>query len=238
MKRHEDETEFDKTLKSLDSIQLDKTDKEEVFSSLKTSMEKQKGKNKVFHWSNHLLTAAFAAIFLIGGGYLFMNNIAWEQTAPQSENIKTIETVLKKIFSGPDEELKAILDNKETYIKNDNVQEFQSELMSYYLKEYGLYFEENRVEDYVMTNKLTFTELAYAKGYQLEAADIEITKDEESEDAYVFTVHVDLMSGGTESSETKVTGRINIYEEGKINTIRFARDGGTEELIKAIQTAE
>jgi hypothetical protein len=236
MKQHDEHTELDNRLKSLDSIRLEEPDKQEVYSNLRTSMENQKHRSKVFQWPNHVLTAAFVAIFLMGGGYFIATNTIWEQAAPQDENIDVIETVLEKTFSGPTEEFKTILDKKEAYIQKNNGQEYQNELLSYYQKEYGPYFEENRLQDHLMTNKLTFLELAGAKGYQLEAAKIDSKKEENNEDAYEFTVDVHYKSADNQTSVTKISGRVNIYETGKINTIRFYEDGGLAELVQAIQT--
>jgi hypothetical protein len=236
MKQYEEKTEFDETLKSLDSIILEGSDKEEIYSNLMKSIEKKKSNSGIFKWSNHFLSAAFIAFFLIGGGYFIAEKIMVEQAAPLEDNIDTIEKVLKHSFSGPDKELKQILDEKESYIDEDKVQEYQNELFSYYEKVYQPYFEENRFQDHVMNNKLTFNEWAYSNGYQLEVAKIDVKEDEKNEGAYEFTVNVQYKKDDNDVGETMVSGRVNIYESGKINTLRYYDDGGLEELIKAIQT--
>ncbi|NQD65037.1 hypothetical protein HP456_03795 [Bacillus haikouensis] len=236
MKQYDEKPEFDETLKSLDSIIMEESDKEEVYSNLMSSVEKKKSKNKVSIWSNHILSAAFIVIFLAGGGYFIADKIMVEQAAPHDDNIETIETVLKKSFSGPDKELTKILNKKESYIDEDKVQEYQNELFSYYENVYQPYFEENRFQDHVMNNKLTYNELAYSNGYHLETARIDVKEDEKTKGAYEFTVHVQYKKDENEAGETTVSGRVNIYEKGKINSLRYYDDGGLEKLAKAIQT--
>jgi hypothetical protein len=236
MKQYDEKTEFDDTLKSFDTLILEKDEKEKVYSNLMNNIEKKQRNNRVFKWSNHFLSAAFIAIFLLGGGYFIADKVLWEQAAPQENNIETIETVLEKIFSGPDKELMEIVDEKESYIDEDNVQEYQSELYSYYENVYQPYFAGNRFQEHVMNNKLTFNELAYSRGYQLDAVKLDVKEDKKTEGAYEFTVNVLYRKGEEEGSVIKVSGRINIYENGKINLLRFYKDGGAEGLTKAIQT--
>ncbi|WP_374053868.1 hypothetical protein [Rossellomorea sp. FM04394] len=238
MKQYDDKNEFDQTLKSFNSVVMDESEKEEVYSNLMNSFEKKKRKNRIFKWSNHILTAALVAIFLIGGGYFIADKILLEQAAPEdNKNIETIETVLEQAFTGPDKELKQILNEKESYIADNKVKEYQNELFSYYEDVFQPYFEGNRFQDHVMNNKLNLTELAYSKGYQLDAQEIEVKKDEKAEDAYNFSFIVQYKIDEIKVGEIKLSGRVNVYEEGKINTLRFY-DGSIEELINAFHKEE
>lgn len=235
MKQYDENKEYDLTLKSLDSITMEESDKKEVYSDLIHSIEKKKGIGRGFNWSIHLLSAAFIMIFLVGGGYLIAEKILWEQAAPEDENIETIETVLENVFSGPDKELKKILDDQDSYIEEDRVQEYQSDLYSYYENIYQPYFEENTFQGHINTNQLTFTQLAYFKGYQLKADKINVKEDEKTDGAYNFTVNVHYYKGDNKEGEIKVSGRVNIYDTGKINTLKYYDNGGLEELVKIIQ---
>ncbi|TYR72495.1 hypothetical protein FZC79_22535 [Rossellomorea vietnamensis] len=235
MKQYDENKEYDKTLKSLDSITMGESDKEDVYSDLIHSIEKKKGIGRGFNWPVQLLSAAFIMIFLVGGGYLIAEKILWEQAAPEDENIETIETVLDNVFSGPDKELKKLLDDQDSYIEEDKAQEYQSNLYSYYENIYQPYFEENTFQGHINTNQLTFTQLAYYKGYQLKADKINVKEDEKTDGAYNFTVNVHYYKGDIKEGDIKVTGRVNIYNTGKINTLKFYDDGGLEELIKIIQ---
>ncbi len=173
-------------------------------------------------------------IFLIGG-YFIADKILLDQAAPQDENIETIETVLEIVFTGPDKELKNILDDEESYVEQDKVQEYQNDLYSHYEDIYQPYFEENTFQGHINTNQLTFTQLAYYKGYQLKADKIDVIEDEKTDGAYNFTVNVQYYKGDIKEGEIKVSGRVNIYNTGKINTMKFYNDGGLEELVKTIQ---
>jgi hypothetical protein len=237
MKQYDDKNEFDQTLKSFNSVVMDDSEKEEVYSNLMNSFEKKHRKNRIFKWSNHILTAALVAIFLIGGGYFIADKILLEQAAPEDNNIETIEAVLEQAFTGPDKELKQILDEKESYIADNKVKEYQNELFSYYEDVFQPYFEGNRFQDHVMSNKLNLNELAYSKGYQLDAQEIDVKKDEKAEDAYNFSFIVQYKKDEIKVGEIKLSGRVNIYEEGKINTLRFY-DGSIEELINAFHKEE
>jgi hypothetical protein len=236
MKQFDEKSEFDETLKSIDSISMNEADKNEVYSKLMNSIQQKKSKNRVFTWSNHILSAAFVMLFLIGGAYFIANQLMVDQAAPQDKQVEAIEAVLNQSFSGPDQELKEILDKEESYIEEDNFQQYQAELLTYYEAVYQPYFAENRIQQYVMENKLTFNQLAYSNGYQLKVSKIDVKEDKDNEGAFDFTVLVQTIKGENDVDEIKVSGRINIDENGKINTIRYFDNGGLAELVKSIQS--
>ncbi|QTC41621.1 hypothetical protein I7V34_21710 [Bacillus sp. V3] len=236
MKQFDEKTEFDETLKTMDSISMNGTDRHEVYSKLTDSMQQKKRKSSVINWSHPILSAIFVLLFLIGGGTFIVNQLMVEQAAPQEKHSDTIKAALKQSFSGPDNELKEILDQKESYLEEDKFQQYQDELLTYYDEVYQPYFKKNKIQEYVMENTLTFPEMAYVKGYRLKASSINVTEDKNNEGAFDFTVDVQTVKGGGKVDEVKVSGRVHIGDDGKIQSLRYPESGGLSALVQSIQS--
>ena len=134
------------------------------------------------------------------------------------ENAETIQTFLKKEFTGPDQELSDAF-------KQDGA--FPPELKGYVEENYKPLVMD--WEDMFNTNHILFYQrMAYEKGYQLKPTKIEMKKDQDL--AYEYEVKVEYEKNG-ESNTTTVSGRMNLNDDGKIVTIRNMDDGGLLEKL-------
>jgi hypothetical protein len=136
------------------------------------------------------------------------------------ENVKTIQTFLKKEFTGPSDELKYALEQDGA---------FPPELKDY--------IEENykplviNLDDMINSNHvLVFQRFAYGNGYQLKPTNIDIQKVQDN--AYDYEVKVEYRKDGQKKTAT-ITGRINLNDDGKIVTIRNMDDDGLLELMNS-----
>lgn len=136
-------------------------------------------------------------------------------------NMKTIQTYLEYEFTGPNEKLSTIFD------KGLNSPELQ------------VYIEENykplisNIEQMVSNNYVTtFMNFAHEYGYQLNPVNIDIQKQENTQNnAYNYEVKVEYSKEGQTNTAT-ITGIINLDESGKIALIRKMNDGGLLEDMR------
>lgn len=133
---------------------------------------------------------------------------------------KTIQTYLKSELTGPNEELKKIIDQDQVKVN------------TYIKKHYKTLFIENNFESFVNTNLVFYWLIdAYRYGYQLKPKNIEIQKIDSINNAYDCKVIVEYSKGG-ETKTATVTEIINTNEEGKISAIRDINDGGLRQKMK------
>ncbi|WP_079710545.1 hypothetical protein [Paraliobacillus ryukyuensis] len=138
-----------------------------------------------------------------------------------ANNMKTIQTYLEYEFTGPNEKLSTIFD------KGLNSPELQ------------VYIEENykplisNIEQMVSNNYVTtFMNFAHEYGYQLNPVNIDIQKQENTQNnAYNYEVKVEYSKEGQTNTAT-ITGIINLDESGKISLIRKMNDGGLLEDMR------
>jgi hypothetical protein len=165
----------------------------------------------------HMLAALSCFSILVVG---CSNSDADSQVS--DENVKTIQTFLENEFTGPSDELIYALEQEGAY---------PPELQEYAEENYKSLVAD--LEQLVNKNwAMTYLRFAYENGYQLETANIDIQKiDESEEDAYSYEVEVEYNKDGQTKTAT-VTGRINTNDKGKISTIRNIDDSGLLEKLK------
>ncbi|MCP3029477.1 hypothetical protein [Halobacillus sp. A5] len=155
----------------------------------------------------------------------------------KDQNINVIESVLKQQFTGPDQELMDLLDDPQNSTIIGNGEPSNSEeptWLDIYLEEkYQTYFSESMYDEFIGTYAMGYHVVAYNNDYQFEAEKVDIKKNDDAEGAYDFTVNVLFKKekNGTEEKSSKVTGRININEEGKITNFRLM---GDDDLSKTL----
>ncbi|MFI8685727.1 hypothetical protein [Rossellomorea sp. NPDC077527] len=137
----------------------------------------------------------------------------------QNEHVETIETFLKKEFTGPTDELTVAFEEDGAFppeLKEYVEENYKPLVMSW--------------EDMLNANHLLlYQRMAYENGYQLKPANIELKKDQDL--AYDYKVKVEYSKDGKTKTAT-VTGRMNLNDEGKIVTVRNQADGGLLNSLK------
>jgi hypothetical protein len=137
-------------------------------------------------------------------------------------NVKTIQTYLEKEFTGPNDELRKVLEQDDPY---------PPELEAYLEENYKPLVAD--LEDVVNANyALAFLRFAYGNGYQLQPTNIDIQKIKNTQNnAYNYEVKVEYSKDG-ETNTATITGRVNLNDNGKISTIRNMDDDGLLEKMR------
>ncbi|WP_226658879.1 DUF4367 domain-containing protein [Guptibacillus hwajinpoensis] len=162
----------------------------------------------------------FITIMLILTAGCASNQSASENMKEENTTEDDVTTVLKRIFSGPDEEL-AQLYKEEEYEKVSN----------YYMDHFKPYFTEKSMEHAVNTNLLNSFHLkAFGKGVEMTIGTINVQQSEDTTTAYDFEIQVNVSNGQT----ADVSGRVNTNDEGKITQIRYM---DSQSLPHAFDTA-
>lgn len=153
--------------------------------------------------------ALFASLLLLTAG---CTGNAEQET--QDENIETIESVLQKALTGPNDELKKIFNNGEV-----------GEILVQYDKDhFEEYFatETSYVEFVSQNNGSGILIQAMKYDYNFKVKNIEYEKTESEEIIYDFTVELQYQKEGSEKSEVEiVTGQANLNEEHKIEDMEI-----------------
>jgi hypothetical protein len=183
--------------------------------------------------SNEIATSRFIKFFILFVILLTVVGCSLSNTsesAPQDHNISTIETVIEDLFTGPDQELIDLLYSPEnvTIIGNDKeaeeVQEVENpnELDLYLEDKYKkFHFTEDMYSQYIVMYVLDYHVSAHSNDYQMEVDSIEIEQNATTEGAYDFIVNVLYNKAGNEQGKAEVTGRIHIYDDGKIASFKL-----------------
>lgn len=191
----------------------------------------------------YLFPKLLTALLFIGlaGWLLFLalNSGGLQQASPTDKNIKTIETVLNQMFTGPSREFSEAMDawenavpEKGEGINSGIITSTPEPLTQYTDKYFKPYFTEEGLTDYINTGGLMFLMQADAKGYELKVNDLKIDRLEMEGNYYDFTVTVSYKKTGSDQQNTaKVTGQINVNDEGKIQVFSMFGDGGLSETM-------
>lgn len=161
------------------------------------------------------------------------------ESAPQDNNITTIEAVIEDLFTGPDQELIDLLYSPEnvTIIGSDTeVEEVENstELDLYLEEKYKKsHFTEDMYSQYIVMYVLDYHISAHSNDYRMEVDSIDIEQNATTESAYDFTVNVRYNKAGNEQMNAEVTGRVHIYEESKIASFNLFDH---KELYEALNT--
>ncbi|UTE76627.1 MULTISPECIES: hypothetical protein [Rossellomorea] len=141
-------------------------------------------------------------------------------TSPKESdtNADTIQTFLKDEFTGPDKELSDAFNQEGAF--PPELKEYVKETYKPLVMDWEDLLNKNHI--------LLFHRIAYEKGYQLKPVNIEVKKDQDL--AYEYEVKVEYSKDG-ETDTAKVSGRINLNDDGKIVTNRNMDDGGLLEKL-------
>lgn len=201
---------------SYEHVSMKPDEKEDVYERLVESMTGEKSRKN--RWIPTLLTAALVTLFILAGGYIVMNTVITNHTASHEEEVKE---VLEKIFTGPDDELKRLMDQENRYIEEGNSDEYFDLLLSYYKDTYRAYMSPDTIEQYVNETKLSIQVFTYTDGYHLKAEKIDVKQDKKRKESYSFTVDVQYEKEGGKEGNVKVTGDMSVDEQGMISSIRY-----------------
>ena len=191
----------------------------------------------------YLVPKLLTALLFIGlaGWLLFLalNSGGLQQASPADKNIKTIETVLNQMLTGPSKEFSKVMDALENAVPKTGegvnsgiITSTPDPLRQYTDKYFKPYFTEEGLTDYINTSGLTFLMQADWYGYVLKVNDLKIEKLEMEGNYYDFTVTVSFQKTGSDQQNTaEVTGQINVNDEGKIQVFSMFGDGGLLEKM-------
>jgi hypothetical protein len=132
------------------------------------------------------------------------------ETKTQDENIQTMEYVLQNALTGPNEELRQIIEKEEL----ESLAKYEEDLYKEYFANDTSYLE--------FVNVYTTTLMIHPirNHYNLKVKNIEFEKTESKEIIYNFTVELQYQKEGSKETEVKtITGQANLNEDHKIEDI-------------------
>ncbi|QSS98681.1 hypothetical protein IMZ31_11230 [Pontibacillus sp. ALD_SL1] len=147
----------------------------------------------------------------ICGALLLAVGCSSVDSAEKDEDTATAEIVVKKMFSGPSEEL------AENY---DNIQQSASEIETYYAEEFKPYFSESYYDDAIANRSINlFHSKVQGIDGKMNVEDLTIKPVESVDNAYTYTVNVQITKAKEENETVELSGRINFNEDGAITRI-------------------
>ncbi|KGP90658.1 hypothetical protein N780_04085 [Pontibacillus chungwhensis BH030062] len=150
-------------------------------------------------------------LVVVCGVFLLAVGCSSADSAEKDKDRETAETVVKKMFSGPNEEL------AENY---ENIQQSASEIESYYDEEFKPYFSENYYDDVIANRTVNlFHSKVQGINGKMNVEDLTIEPVESAENAYTYTVKVQITKVEEENETVELSGRINFNEDGAITRI-------------------
>lgn len=133
--------------------------------------------------------------------------------AVKSESEQNIRVVLQKLFTGPNDEQKQIIEGP-----NGDLEEYASQLSEYDQENFKPYLSERYFEDYIVNSSGAWRFVRMADpDYKLKVNEI---NTEENDNYYSFTVKVSYTSSN-ESKTVNVKGHAQTNEEDKVTSIQF-----------------
>lgn len=129
----------------------------------------------------------------------------------KEKNIKTVETVLKLEFTGPDKVFRQLAEKEG--------QEKFKEMYSYLSSKYDPYFTEPALESFIAEGAHLYQFININnKNYQMSIEEVKVKQNdgESGKNIYRFTAHVALESPNEKKTLYEVTGEAIFSEEGKI----------------------
>lgn len=138
---------------------------------------------------------------------------------------ETAEIVVKKMFSGPSEEL------AENY---ENIQQSPNDIETYYDEEFKSYFSESYYDDAIANRAITlFHSKVQGIDGKMNVEDLTIEPVESVDDAYTYTASVQITTAEAEDETVELSGRINFNEDGAITRITH---NDLDTFTKAVNT--
>ncbi|TDQ34588.1 hypothetical protein [Aureibacillus halotolerans] len=174
-------------------------------------------------WTKHKLGLALLLVLLLVAG------------GCSSQTDSVIETVLNQQFSGPDEELIALLEDPENLaIIGDDEQKrapSSTDLEDYLQETYGSLIIENSYQE-IVSNAVHIQTAAAENNYSLKAEDFQLNQSDANEKEYDFSFDV-VYEGNENSGEQEISGKAFVNENDKIADIRF--DESLQSLLNALE---
>ncbi|CEG21465.1 hypothetical protein BN1080_00375 [Planococcus massiliensis] len=248
------QTALDNQLKQLDQdIIWSQNQKTRLHSQILSNLDKQESRIRLFNGLKFTSSLVLCSILLVAG-ILFLsqsilqedsggttgNNAEEEPALSGSEAVdaetskETIQAVIEKEFSGPDEAYIALSEaameaqsNATTQEEFDALQETPvwKNYMDYMTETYASYFTENGFDKFLNATP-AFMYSGFDGNYDLTASEIKISQNEHNLKMYQFTFQVDYKNANGEVQPYSFEGEALASEEGKIEKLQFLdRDG-------------
>src|SRR5699024_6539597 len=166
-------------------------------------------------------------------------------TDAEKENEETIEAVLEQLFTGPDQELIALVNDPENQTVIGEVEENANEKIKEEENEREVYLEELNCH-YVTEDALELFTAVYLLYYKVEAEnndikmkpdDIDIEQIDEENGRYNFTMDVTYEEEADEKKSEigKVKGYVNFTDDDKITRFEITEDEWIEGKLDSFQ---
>jgi hypothetical protein len=178
--------------------------------------------------------------FLLFGVLLFFVGCSsnTDSASPTKDgNITTLEDILEKVFTGPNQELNELLEDpdnatiigKEEGTKNPK---HPTELDLYLEEMYQSYFTKDMYSKFLGEIALYYQQLFLtSSNIKTEVDSIDIKQNESARNSYEFIANVKFQKEGNEPKIYEVTGQANFTEEGKIAGFKISTDNGLSEAL-------
>lgn len=153
------------------------------------------------------LLAIFACLVIAGCTQENRSVEPEELMESEDINIKTVETILKQEFTGPDEEY--------TRLWEQDGQEKFAEMASLVARKYEPYFTENGLDNFLhFAHFYHFPDADYQMS--IEWMEVKQSDNKNASNQYHFTVQVAIETPNGEKTLYDMTGKAIFSEEGKI----------------------
>lgn len=185
--------------KEMDSIKVPKGLKEEMWTQVKPVRKKRK---VVLPYIATLACLTVLVALGLSGFPLNSEPTPSDTVTTQDENIRTIEAVLQNNLTGPDDELKQILEG-----------EGELEALGQYERNlYKEYFaDDTSYQEYISSYGSVLWIVPIRNDYKLEVKNIDYEKSDSKEIIYNFSIELQYQKKGSESSEVAtVNGQAKI----------------------------
>ncbi len=178
-----------------------------------------------------LLFGLIAAILFVVGGYFLVNKLLLN---PDQAKEKVVKHILNDQFTVADVTLIKLLESPDnaSVIGNGKSSTPQggTELEGYLEQEYKSYFTEEMYENYITTYLFTYQVPAVYSDIQLDANEITLKQNNESDGLYDFTVLVSYEG----NEEAEVAGRARVNNDEKITYFEILNDDGLSKKLSDV----
>ncbi len=147
--------------------------------------------------------------------FLFLLIGCTEKVDKNTDNyIQTVEAVLHNALTGPNDQLKDILEKTDSEEKNAALAKYEADTY----KEY--FAKETSYNDFISRYGTVLMTEPYKNNYTLQVKNIDYERTDSKESIYNFSIQLQYQKEGKESSEVKkITGQANLNEDFKIERI-------------------
>ncbi len=160
------------------------------------------------------------------------------ETVSNNGNLTTLESVIENTFTGPNQELNALLSEPEnaTIIGHDKETKSpaQPTELEVYLEEmYKPHFTEDMYDEFLDEITLYYHASFLARpNIKTEVDSIDFKQNESEKNIYDFTTNVTFQNEGLDPKIYEVIGQANFTEEGKIAKLIISDDNGLSMILR------